>query len=368
MTGVTRGREAVDVNVYQNILIYMEKLIALLVAIQLSSPAALAQQPAAVRVDARPVLESYPAEGVVEAVRSATLAAQTQGRILEMKVDAGDRVRAGEVVVRIDSSEAAQAVAGAVAQVEQARAGAINARAQYERTRGLFEQKFVSQAALDQAEAQLRAAEAALRAAEAGRGQASVARGFASLAAPMDGVVARRDAQPGEMAQPGRALLTIYDPTAMRVVADLPQSRLGALRAASISARVEFPDSGRWVDAASIELIPTADPRTHTVQARVALPSGTAGVLPGMFARVHFATGEQSRIGVPPEAVVRRGEITGVYVQDPQRGFVLRQVRLGEMLADGRIEVLVGLSPDESVAIDAVRAGIALKRPPQAPR
>ncbi len=321
-----------------------------------------AESPEAVRVDARPVLAAYPAEGLVEAVRSATLAAQTQGRILEMSVDAGDRVRRGDLVIRIDAAQATQAVAGAEAQVEQARATAINARAQYERTQGLFEQKFISQAALDQAEAALRAAEASLRAAEAGKGQATVARGFASLAAPMDGIVARRDAQPGEMAQPGRALLTIYDPAWMRVVADLPQSRLEALKRGPLSARVEFPDTGRWVDATTVELIPTADPRTHTVQARVGLPAEFAGVLPGTFARVHFATGEQNRIGVPPDAVVRRGEITGVYVQREDGRFVLRQVRLGEMLSDGRIEVLAGLAPEESVATDAVKAGIALKR------
>ena len=74
------------------------------------------------------------------------------------------------------------------------------------------------------------------------------------------------------------------------------------------------------------------------------------------------ATGEQNRIGVPPAAVVRRGEITGVYVQREDGRFVLRQVRLGELLSDGRIEVLAGLAPEESVATDAVKAGIALKR------
>ena len=126
--------------------------------------------------------------------------------------------------------------------------------------------------------------------------------------------------------------------------------------------RAACPERLDEVEADDVELIPTADPRTHTVQARVALPLEYVGVLPGTFARVHFATGEQSRIGVPPEAIVRRGEITGVYVQQAEGGFVLRQVRLGEALSDGRIEVLAGLAPAESVATDAVKAGIALKR------
>lgn len=343
------------------------KSTVLLLSLLCAASGALAQAPEAIRVDASPVLASYPVEGVVEAVRSATLAAQTQGRILEISVDAGDRVSRGQLVARIDAAAASQAVAGAQAQVEQARATEINARAQYERTRGLREQQFVSQAALDQAEAGLRAAEAALRAAEAGRGQAVVARGFSSLTAPIDGIVARREAQPGEMAQPGLALLSLYDPRSMRVLADLPQSRLEALRALPPSARVEFPDSGRWVDAVAVDLIPAADPQTHTVQARVALPPGLDGVLPGMFARVHFSTGTSARIGVPPAAIVRRGEITAVYVMREGR-FALRQVRLGETLADGRVEVLAGLSPDEEVASDAVRAGIALKNASQSVR
>ena len=136
---------------------------ALLVALSLCGalPAQAADTPpATATVSWRDVPTSFAAESTVEAVRQATVAAQVQGRVIEVRVDAGDRVKQGEVLMRIDERESNQAVAGADASVAQAQAQLINARATWERTKNLFAQKFVSQAALDQAEATYRAAEA----------------------------------------------------------------------------------------------------------------------------------------------------------------------------------------------------------------
>ena len=83
--------------------------------------------------------------------------------------------------------------------------------------------------------------------------------------------------------------------------------------------------------------------------------------MPGTFARVHFATGEGARIAVPAGAILRRGELTGVYVADGKGGFALRQIRAGEPLADGSVEVLAGLVGGEVVALDPVQAGIAAR-------
>ncbi|AYH45497.1 efflux RND transporter periplasmic adaptor subunit [Azoarcus sp. DN11] len=310
------------------------------------------------RIEARAVGLTHPAEATLEAVHQATLAAQVAGRIVELKVDAGDRVTKGQVLLRIDAAEASQAVAGAEAGIAQAQANQINAKATYERTRSLVERKFVSQSALDQAKASFDAAEAQLRAARAGRGQAATVQGYTTIVAPLSGLVAARHVEPGEMAQPGRQLVTVYDPAAMRAVVDVPQQRLAGLTSGQIRARVELPDSGRWLDAASVTVLPAADPRTHTVRVRVDLPANAEGLVPGTFARVHFVTGEGTRIAVPAGAILRRGELTGVYVGDGKGGFALRQIRAGEALADGSIEVLAGLAGGEEVALDPVQAGI----------
>lgn len=330
-------------------------------SLALALSASVHAQPQTLRVEPRAVASSLPAEATLEAVHRATLAARVPGRIVELKVDAGDRVAKGDILLRIDAAEASQAVAGAEAGIAQAQAGLINAKAAYERTKSLVERRFVSQAALDQAKAAYEAAEAQLRAARAGRGQAATVQGYTTIVAPLTGVVAARHVEAGEMAQPGRELVTVYDPAAMRAVVDVPQQRLAGLSGGVLKARVELPESGRWIDAASVTVLPAADPRTHTVRVRVDLPVQAEGLVPGMFARVHFVTGEAARIAVPAAAILRRGELTGVYVADGKGGFALRQIRAGEPLADGSTEVLAGLVGGEEVALDPVQAGIATR-------
>lgn len=341
-------------------------LIPALALLALLAPGSAGAQVSTVLVEARAAARAVVSEATIEAVRESTLAAQVPGRILELAVDAGDRVRKGQVLLRIDAAEAAAAVAVAEAGVAAAETALANARAEYQRARGLVERKFLSQSALDAASARFQAAEAQLRAAHASRGQAATVQAYAVVSSPIDGVVAARHVEDGEMAQPGRELVTIYDPAALRAVVDLSPQRIAALGPGVPRARVELPDSGRAIDAAAVTLLPAADARTHTVRARVDLPAGIEGVLPGSFARVHFfaaAAGPAAaaRLVIPARAVLRRGELTAVYVADGQGGFKLRQVRLGQVAGGGDIEVLAGLAGGDSVALDPVQAGIAAR-------
>lgn len=335
-----------------------------MIALGMALPLPAGAQPSSIPtvvVEARPWPVTFPAEGVVEARQQATLAAQVQGRVVELRVDAGSPVRRGEVLLRIDPVQASQGVAGAEASVAQAQANAINAQAQYQRTRSLVAQKFISQAALDQSEAAVKAAQAQLAAAQAGRGAAAATLGFTTITAPLDGVVSARHVEFGEMAQPGTPLLTVHDPASLRVGADIPQYRWPALQAGTLVARVALPD-GRWLEGAPVSVLPAADPRTHTLRIRVDLPPALPGLAPGMAARVYLQTGAATpRLAVPAEAVVRRGEVTGVYVADAQGRFLLRQIRPGEPVGDGLVEVLSGLVGGETVATDGVRAGIAAR-------
>lgn len=340
----------------------------LLIAGLLLLPAALvaAEGEAAVptvKIEPQLRARSHASEATIEAVRQATVAAQVQGRVLEARADAGARVRQGDVLMRIDTREADQAVAAAAANVAAAQARLVDARAALERTRSLRARNFISAAALDQAQAAFDAARAQHAAAEAGRAQADASRGFATVTSPLTGVVAQRLTEPGEMAQPGRPLMLIYEPGALRAVADVPQQQLASLGRGALQAKVEFPESGRWLDAASVTVLPAADPRTHTARVRVALPADAAGVVPGMAARVHFLVGSAPRLTVPAAAILRRGEVTGVYVADGQGGFVLRQLRVGSTLDDASVEVLAGLSGGETVALDPVRAGLVRRKP-----
>lgn len=291
---------------------------------------------------------TFPAEALVEAVDQATVAAQVSGRIVEVRVDAGRTVRKGDLLMRIDAREAAEAAAGASAQL-------VNAQAHYERLKNLHQQNFISAAALDKAKADFAAARAA-------SGQAGAGLGHATVTAPISGIVAQRLAELGEMAAPGRPLLVIYDPDGLRVTASVPQYKLPQMRGVR-QAKVEFPELGKWVDATSVTLLPVADAATHVSQVRVGLPAGLPDILPGSFARVHFVVGRVERLTVPQSAVLRRGEVAAVYVRGGAAAdgpLALRQLRLGESYGS-EIEVLAGLAAGEHVVLDPVKAGIALK-------
>ena len=318
---------------------------------------------ATVRIQSQAFVAQISAEASIEALNQATLAAQMPGRIVDLAVDVGDRVRKGQILLRIDPAEAAAVVAAADAAVAQAEATLLTAKAEYERARSLVARKFLSQSALDSARSQFQAADAQLRAARAQRTQAATVEGYATVVSPLDGVVAARHIETGEMAQPGRTLLTIYDPVHMRAVADLAPQRLAQLGDGVLRATVELNGSHRMLEAAAVTVLPAADARTHTRRLRIDLPPGPEGVQPGSFARVHFHPAQAAAIAapvlIPAASVLRRGELTAVYVAEGEGRFSLRQVRLGRTVADGTaVEVLSGLKGDETLALDPVQAGI----------
>ncbi|OGS95760.1 MAG: efflux transporter periplasmic adaptor subunit [Gallionellales bacterium RIFCSPLOWO2_02_FULL_57_47] len=317
-------------------------------------------QLAVAAVQYREVEQGYAVEGLVEATRQSTVSAQIGGRIKEINFDVGSRVEKGQVILRIDERETGQALAGSNAQVLQAQATLQNAKAAYERARQLFEQKFISQSALDKAQADYQVARAQAAASEAGAGQASLAHGYSAVIAPYGGVVSARLVEVGEMVMPGKPLMTGFDPSGMRVVVSVPQYKLPEI-GANPKVMVEVPSLNRWIKAASSTVQPMADMRTHSTQVRVYLPANEEGVYPGMFVRAHFVVGKANRLVIPAIAVLRRSEVVAVYVVDEKGGVKLRQVRLGDTTADGAVEVLAGLSPGEQVALEPVKAGMRQK-------
>jgi RND family efflux transporter MFP subunit len=312
-------------------------------------------------VELRDVESRYSADGLVEAIRQADVAAQIAGRIVELNVNAGDKVTKGQVLARIDEREAAQVVASSEAQVAKARAELANARVNLDRTRKLIAEKYVSQAALDKAQADYDAAAAAVAAAKAGAGQASTARGYTVITAPFAGYVAERRMNLGDLALPGKPILTLYDPTALRVRADVPEDIAGGLRARTETALAEIPAIDKTFKPKAVTVLPSADVRTHTKEVRLDLPADVKGVYPGMFAHVLFSTGSAKRLVVPASAIAQRSEVAGVYVVGDDGSIRFRQVRLGERTGDEQIEVLAGVTPGERVATDPVAALAQLK-------
>lgn len=337
----------------------MSRMLALVVA-AIAVPALAVGPPlATVTVQPAAVANVHVAEGVVEAVRQSSISAQVPARVVEMGVRAGDVVRAGQVLVRLDSRVAADQVAASQAQAGAARAQLDAARKEYERSERLFAKRYISQAAMDQAEAQFKAADAQARATLAQAGLAATQSTFMTVVAPYAAVVATVSIEQGDLASPGVPLLTLYDPAQMRVVASIPDGRVSALDPAR-PVRIEIAGVAtdrRPLEAVTVQVLPTSDPATHTRQVRLTLPSLSPPLSPGMFARVQFPlTGAAAEaLGVPARTIVRRPEFSAVYVIGTDGRAQLRQVRLGRTSGD-QVEVLAGLAPGERIALDPVAA------------
>ena len=298
-------------------------------------------------------------DGVVEAVQQAELTAQTGGRVAVVKVDVNDRVAAGEVLLRLTAIEQQAGANTARAQLRAAEAAATEADANYRRYAALASGQYVSRAQIDQARAARDSATAARDAARAQLAQAGQQTEYTVIRAPFSGIVSARAVEPGESVAPGQALMAVYAPGALRIEVQVPQSDAVAIRAAG-RAQIVLAD-GRSIDAAEVIVFPAADPSTHSVGVRVALPDVERAPQPGATAKIVFpiSTGAGDRmLRIPAGALVQRGEVSGVYVLTGDR-LALRQIRLGQRRSE-QVEVIAGLKAGDQVATDPIAALQAL--------
>lgn len=317
---------------------------------------------------------TFTVEGLVEAVKSSVIAQQVSGSITALPVKAGDHVKAGQLLARIDTRIAAQQtmanqaqVVAAQAQVAAAQAQLSAARKEYERKHRLYEKQYISQAALERAESEYKTAEAQTntqiaqtKAQVAQTGISSVQTGLHTITAPYSGVVAEVMTEEGGMAMPGQPILTLYDPSGLRVTVNVPQSQLANIKAGS-SINVQVPaaaEAERNLISTHLMVLPTADSVSNMSIMRLTLPQNLISIRPGMFARaalpVISAKGK-AQILVPIKAVIKRSELVAVYVVDMQGHPQLRQVRLGRKQGEN-VEIFAGLRVGELVALDPIAA------------
>ncbi len=298
-------------------------------------------------------------DGVVEAVHQATLSAQTSGRIAETPVDVDDRVRRGQLLLRLRATEQVAGLGQAEAALRAATARDAQARSQFERIADMYERKVVARATYDEALAARDAAAAGIAAARATLESAREGVAYTEIRAPYDGIVTSRSVQAGEAVAPGMPLLTVSGDGPLRIVASVPQSEMEQVRGLG-KARVYV--GSREIEATRVTVFPAADAASGTFRARVDLPDPTPGLAPGMHAKVGFVTGESSLVSVPRRAVVERSELRAVYVVMPDGQVVLRQVRLGREVGDD-VEVIAGLARGERVATDPSSAAAQAVQP-----
>ncbi len=286
-------------------------------------------------------------DAVIEAVKQATVSAQTSGRVIEINFDVDDYVDKGSILLRFRDKEQR-------ARFDSAQAGFEEAQSDFKRTTELFEKKLVAKALLDKAEARLKAARAE-------RDQARENLEHTQVRAPYSGIVVQRHIEIGETAAVGQKLFTGLSLESLRATVNVPQDIINVIRDKQQASVSLDRDDSKRVPAESLTISPYADPVTHTFTVRVNLPAGDYQVYPGMFVKVAFGLDEIQQLIVPASAVSQRSEVSAVYVVDDKQQVHYRQVRVGRQLNPEQVVILAGLNDGERVALDPIKAVVRFK-------
>ena len=308
--------------------------------------------------------------GVVQARTTATIMARILAPVREVRVAPGDRVRAGQTLIVLAGDDLAagaraarsaalaaeQGPKAAAAELQAAEAGLALARASHDRIAGLEARRSATAQELDDATATLRTAEArvagasarALQAAStvesarAASDQASTTASFTTIAAPFDGMVTEKMVEPGNLASPGMPLLRLEDTRGFRLEVRVDESRIGRIRNGD---RVPvFLGSGTTsITGTVVEVSRAVDADARAFLVKIALPDAP-GPRAGEFGKARFGGTPRRALTIPSSAIVRRGQLTSVFVVDKGVARV-RLVNLSES------EVLAGLTESEVVIL-----------------
>jgi RND family efflux transporter MFP subunit len=315
----------------------------------------------------------YEATGTVRARTSAVIAAKLLGYVREVKVQAGDRVREGQVLITLDARDldvnsrraeaALDEVRSSVPEADSAVAGAKAnldlAQTTFNRMQELWNKTSISHQEFDEASAKLKATQAAYEMArgrraqldaQAGRVQqeirsTEVARSYAEIAAPFAGVITAKSVDPGAMAVPGAPLLTIEREGAYRLEASVEESRIAAIRVGQ-PVSVILDGVGRTLNARVSEIVPAVDAASRSYTVKIDLPS-LPTLRSGAFGRASFSIGSRSPLTIPMGAVTARGQLQSVVVAENGIAHT-RLITAGQQSKD-QVEVLSGLTAGEMV-------------------
>ncbi len=334
-----------------------------------------------VRVESAPTL--YRAAGVVRSVNTAVLAAQMAGAVREIRVQAGDRVRRGQLLAVLDDRSAQAQVQGAEAGVQEATEGEAEvdqalkaaaaerefAQATFNRYKNLLAKNSLSRQEYDGAEAHYQAALANERAVAAKKQQilarqqqarsqqdsAQTYLSYSRIISPLDGIVTAKSVDVGTVVMPGTPLLTVEDTSRYRLEVSLPEAYLGDVK---IGESVSVSTEEGQFEGDVAEVVPAADSTSHTVLTKIDLPRDSK-CRSGEYGQAGIPVGEGKSLAVSASAVVEHGELQGVFVVNPEGTVEYRLVKTGKSFGS-RVEILSGLAAGEKVAItqtDRLRDG-----------
>ena len=287
----------------------------------------------AVTVASRSIDSVVSAAGALSSKNISMLSSKIMGTVEYLGVNEGDYVKAGSLLLKIDSGEIN-------AQVHQAEAAYNNAKLHYDRIKSLYDDKAATQMEMDQATLGIKTAEAGLRAAKA-------MKSYTSITAPISGQIVEKRINRGEMANPGQPLIKIEDNRNLRLEVLVKELDIMYVQPGK-PVRVEIDAlPGKSFTGTVSQVVPASDVRTHSFLVKINIPS-VKGLITGMYGRAYFTTGEREVILVPRSALVAMAGLSGVYIVSPEGTAVFQIVQLGEEHPEGT-EVLTGLKTGDQV-------------------
>ncbi|HME40038.1 MAG TPA: efflux RND transporter periplasmic adaptor subunit [Steroidobacteraceae bacterium] len=319
------------------------------------------------------------ASGYVVARRQATVASKITAKMVELDIEEGDHVNAGQIIAKLDDTNIRAALNQAAAQLDYARASLTetqvnltNAQRDYDRQKSLLQSHFVSQSAVDNSQTNVDALRAQLATQRSNVDVVARAMSVAErnlddtiVRAPFAGIVTVKAAQPGEMVSPISAgggftrtgIGTIVDMDSLEIQVDVNENFINRVQPSQqVTAKLNaYPE---WqIPAHVIAVIPTADRSKGTVTVRIALDQKDARILPEMGVRVSFLADSSpksdgkppSGVNLPSNAVQGSGSTGAVFVVHGDT-VERRAVRLGASSGDS-ITILSGLAAGDRVAI-----------------
>ncbi|WP_153913139.1 efflux RND transporter periplasmic adaptor subunit [Shewanella sp. TC10] len=288
-------------------------------------------------------------DGQIEAIKAATVSAQTAGRILKLNYDVNDTVPAGAALLEITSKEQGAGLAAAEAELAQAQARNIESQAQFKRYQELFPKGAISKGAMDEATANSASSLQAVSAANAKLIQAKETLNYTTVNAPFSGRVTQRFVEQGETVTVGQALYAGYSTDNMRAIFQLPQQYRSLVDSNSAIA-VEFA-SGIRINSTDINPYVFLQNAGQSYQVRINLPQTDITISPGEWVKILIADTAIKQIIIPSSAVFRRGDYTAVFRQRNNK-LVQTQVRLRQVDNDSFV-VEAGLMEGDEIIVHA---------------
>ena len=287
----------------------------------------------------------------IEAVKAATVSAQTSGRIVKLNYDVNDEVPSGAALLEITSKEQGAELAGAEADYAKAKAQDVEAQAQLRRYAELFPQGAISKGSMDEATANARSTEQAVSAAQARIVKATESLKYTVVSAPFSGIITQKHVEQGETVSPGQALLSGFATDEMRAVTHVPERYINILN--QQPQMIVTLSDGQEFQSQDLSIFSFANPSSHSYQVRIKLANPDQKIKPGTWAKVRFAANERPQMTIPASALITVNELYAVYRKQADK-FVLNQVRIGKQQA-GEVDILSGLQDNDEIALDATR-------------